>query len=577
MALPHLIKYIYSAGTDEVIRRGKKIHSAGFVELVDHDEMIHSVSFRVKDDSYSTFYKVSVQKYEDPKLFMIRCTCPYNLGDICRHEAAALFQLQDLIDRNLLFTHDAIRYDQRHTVVKMKAIDLKTIRMMAGQENFEQAEDILRTHKLNIVKAADEKVEATLEMGPARYRVLIQKNEERNFDTSCTCEESQHPLCAHKVALLLQLLNSHGPQYFDSIRNWDKEKNKLLELYGYSLEENLDGKFEFIYKEGKPFLKVLDPSIKKIGASAPPAPKPFIVAPKTEPEEKEVLLDTREFRVAMVINANEGNFPHFSFDLVRGTFDEEKATFVGRLEKLDLGKFINMDSLEEEDRHLIQQVRKLQQAEINKYLNRNSPFSGFWENIIHYENEELPEETRVLILEFLHPKVRKLLQEQRVILYLPKGKKFQTASLQSIDSPGKFPSLHFYVSPQEDRYRFTCRVRLENEELDPDQNQIDSALLVLYNGEIYTWENMEDALIAQKFSRPLVVPQAEWPSFLQEMVLPLTRQYRVTFDQSLVSAKTVGDPETSVLLEEKGDYLLFRPVFNYKGYEVKPEDRDTIY
>ena len=34
MALPHLIKYVYTHGTDEVIRRGKKIHAIGFVELV---------------------------------------------------------------------------------------------------------------------------------------------------------------------------------------------------------------------------------------------------------------------------------------------------------------------------------------------------------------------------------------------------------------------------------------------------------------------------------------------------------------------------------------------------------------
>ena len=69
-------------------------------------------------------------------------------------------------------------------------------------------------------------------------------------------------LCIHKTVLFLQLLNSYGPYYFDTIRNWDKEKNKLLEVYGYSLDEDLKGKFEFAYKEGKPFLRVLDPHHK---------------------------------------------------------------------------------------------------------------------------------------------------------------------------------------------------------------------------------------------------------------------------------------------------------------------------
>ena len=54
------------------------------------------------------------------------------------------------------------------------------------------------------------------------------------------------------------------------------------------------------------------------------------------------------------------------------------------------------------------QLRKLQETEINKYISRNSPFSGIWENIIHQEEDELPEETRELVGEYLFPKLKKL-------------------------------------------------------------------------------------------------------------------------------------------------------------------------
>ncbi|HEY8389183.1 MAG TPA: SWIM zinc finger family protein, partial [Parasegetibacter sp.] len=253
MALPHLIKYVYNSGTDEVIRRGKKIHAIGFVELVEYDELMGSVVFRVKDDSYSTFYKVQIQKFRDPKTMSLRCGCPYNLGDICRHESAALFQLQELLDKNMLGNKE-ILYNQKHTVVKMKQIDLKTIRMLTSPESFSDAEHFLRTSRANILSAKDEKVMASLEMDGQQFPLVIQKNEERNFDTSCTCDETEHPLCVHKTILLIQLLNAYGSFYFDTIRNWDKEKNKLLEAYGYSLNDELEGKFEFSYKEGKPFL-----------------------------------------------------------------------------------------------------------------------------------------------------------------------------------------------------------------------------------------------------------------------------------------------------------------------------------
>ena len=139
MSLSHLLKFVYNNGTDEVIRRGKKIHAIGFVEFVETDELLGSVTFRVKDDNYSTFYKVHIQKYKDPRALSLRCTCPYNLGDICRHEAASLLQLQDLIDKNII-GDNTIRYDQKHTIVKMKQIDLKTIRMLATAEVCEKAE-----------------------------------------------------------------------------------------------------------------------------------------------------------------------------------------------------------------------------------------------------------------------------------------------------------------------------------------------------------------------------------------------------------------------------------------------------
>jgi len=129
LALPHLLKYVYTHGTDEVIRRGKKIHAIGFVELVEYDNLFGSAVFRVKDDSYSTFYKVYIQKINDPQHVSMRCACPYNLGDICRHEAASLFQLQEMLDKNLLKTGMS-KYDQRHTVAKMKHIDLKTLTRM---------------------------------------------------------------------------------------------------------------------------------------------------------------------------------------------------------------------------------------------------------------------------------------------------------------------------------------------------------------------------------------------------------------------------------------------------------------
>jgi non-specific serine/threonine protein kinase len=577
LALPYFIKYIYNSGTDEVIRRGKKIYSQRFVELVDHDELMHSVNFRVRDDSYNTFYKVQIQKYDDPKAFSIRCSCPYNISDICRHEAAALMQLQDLVDKNLLDSSQGTPvYNQKHTVVKIKFIDLKMIRMLTGMENYAAAEDLLRKNKFNIVETANEKVEANLETDEETFHVILQKNEERNFDTSCSCNDGEHILCKHKTALFLHLLNNWGPNYFDSIRNWDKEKNKLLEGYGYSLNDDLSGKFEFIYKEGKPFLKVLDPSIRRVSAPMQNRPQTAVA---TETEELEPRISsTKNKRVTLVFSCNEKSFPFVSFDVVQGDYDEEEEKFMGRIEKLDLSKFINTSDFTESDKQLIQQARKLQESEINKYLNRNSPFSGYWENIIYDENEELPQETKMLIAEFIHPKLKRIFSENenKPAFYLPSGKKFLTQNLEPIDLSTENPVIEFCVSSSADEKLMESQVNISQEKVKLSDNDWNSDLLFLHDKTFYLWERSDQVLIAEKFRNTLHIPDEQWPSLLKEMVLPLSNEYRVSFASSLIKETKEGQPDTSIMLIEKGDYLMFQPVFTYKGFSVKANDKDTI-
>src|ERR1700729_1867333 len=359
MALPHLIKYVYTNGTDEVIRRGKKIHAIGYVELIEYDELFESVTFRVKDDSYTTYYKVYVQKFKDAKTLSIRCSCPYNLGDICRHEAGALIQLQELLDRNMLKAEE-VKYDQRHTVVKMKFIDLKTIRLLCSPNTLAEAENYLREQRAKIEFAKDEVVKATVVIEDQTYQVVLRKNEERNFDTSSDFPDAVHPLSLPKVIVLLQLLQAHGAYYFDSIRNWDKEKNKLLEAYGYSLTDDLKGKFEFSYKDGNPFLRVLDTSIKRVAPVASTRPRPV------EAEEPAVVVQEEDKaignlqRVGVVFLFNHEGFPGFSLDAVAGESNEEQTAFTGKAEKMDLTKFVNTEPFSELDRQLIPFLRKMQ-------------------------------------------------------------------------------------------------------------------------------------------------------------------------------------------------------------------------
>ncbi|MEO6915805.1 MAG: DEAD/DEAH box helicase [Chitinophagaceae bacterium] len=580
MALPHLIKYVYTNGTEEVIRRGKKIHAIGNVELVEYDELHNSVAFRVKDDSYSTFYKVHIQKFNDLKSMSLRCGCPYNLSDICRHEAASLIQLQELLDKNMLKS-EAIVYDQRHTVVKMKFLDLKTIRMLCSVQTYTDAELYLRTQKVVISYAKDEMVKADVDLDGSVYPVVIRKNEERNFDTSCDYEDSLHPLSLPKVILLLQLLNAYGPHYFDSIRNWDKEKNKLLEAYGYTLSDDLKGKFEFAYKEGKPFLRVLDFSIKRINPVAIPKTREAEVIEAEPLEKDETGIPGVSQRLGVVFNFNHAAYPGFFVEAVQGESDEDQKTFVGKVEKLDLSKFINTDILVESDKSLVPALRRMQDTEVTKYLNRNSPFSGIWENIIHHETDELPEETKSLMVEYLHPKLKKLfadIADNPFVFYLNGNKLFKTDNLKlaGIVPDSVFP--HFRVTVVAKQYEVSCWANIGGQELEIIDNQLNSNLMFFFQENLYLWKEAEDVAVIEPYLRGgrKKITQEEWQEQLKTYILPLAKKYNIDFDKSLVKEIREVEPEKRLLLQEKGDYLVFHPVFSYKGLEARSGDRDQI-
>ncbi|MCE2848712.1 MAG: SNF2-related protein [bacterium] len=583
MSLSHLLKFIYNNGTDEVIRRGKKIHAIGYVEFIEYDDLLGAVSFRVKDDNYSTFYKVHVQKYKDPRAMALRCSCPYNLGDICRHEAAALLQLQDLVDKNMI-GDNTIKYDQRHTVIKMKQIELRTIRMLATQEVCEKAEVVLRTTKATIISAKDERVEAKLELNGEVFPMVIQRNEERNFDTSCKCTEETHPLCVHKTILFLQLLNAYGSLYFDTIRNWDKEKNKLLGIYGYSMNEpDWQTKFEFTYKDGKPFLRVLDPTVKRV--TTPIVEEKPVVQRKEEVAEvvsaiSEPVVSSQ--RLGVVFIEAPGKYPGFNVELVSGEFDQENMEFLGKVEHIDLSKYVPTTALVTEDISLMNAVRKLQRSELDKYVSRNSPFSGIWENIIYSEEEGLPAETTLLIDEYLHPKIVKMFAEhaeRTLFLKLSPGKPFTTANLvkAGIGSGRMKPGLQ--VALEKKQATITPVALIEEWDIELSANEWSSSLVALFNDKFYCWNSLEDleAITAFIPERNRKISLSKWPEFLEREVLPFARKYKVDFDKSLMTELFNGEPEIKLQLQEKNEYLVFTPVFLYQGYEVKYTDKETIF
>ncbi|MFL5787429.1 MAG: SNF2-related protein, partial [Flavisolibacter sp.] len=469
--------------------------------------------------------------------------------------------------------------DDPRRVEKMKTIDRRSIQLLAGHEVCAEAEAYLKDHKPVIETAKEETVKATVTLNDEDFSVIIRRNEERNFDTSSNYQDTEHLLCLPKVIVFLHLLYNKGPHYFETIRNWDKEKNKLLEAYGYSLSDDLKGKFEFNYKDGKPYLRVLDTSIKRVAISTTPSAPKFEKVAVIEDEEPARKEEVSSGRLGIVFNFNKSSHPFFTIDLIDGEIDGE-SNFSGPVQKLELSKYINPDIYSEEDKNLLSLVRKLQDTEINKYISRNSPFSGIWENIIHQEGDDLPGETKTLMAEYLLPKLKKLFAEleDTPVFVLQKGTSFKTSHLERVEISNKYIVPQFNITRSENSIRIECLVKPEAISYGLNENEVQASILFLYNHQIYLWQNTEAIETTEEFlpEGTINVSTEQWPQTLTRLVMPLTRLYRVDFDRSMILEVKDGDPEVKLFLQEKGEYLVFQPVFTYKGYDTRSKDKDQL-
>jgi superfamily II DNA or RNA helicase len=566
MSLPPILRYVYNHGTEEVIRRGKKIFYTSGVQMLDVDHLLEQVRFRVRNDLYQNYYTVTVNKYLQPKEMTVRCQCPYNLGEICRHEVGALFQLNDILQSGF-FENVSINYEQKHTVVRMRQVNRQMLQLFTAPDSLEKAERIANGGRANIVTNKNGSIEANVPGDDGTFHVTLRQNEDRYFDTSCGCAENTHPLCVHKAALFLQVLKAFGAQHFQSMQNWDVQKNKLLEQYGYSLKDDLSGKFEFTYENNKPFLRVLDSSIKKVESRQPAKIVPVV--------ETLVATPVEELRIGIVLDTSIKTFPFVDVILVSGIEDEEGSKFTGSIDKLELSQYVNPTRYKTEDRDLIPVVRKFLPEELLKYLKKTLPFGDFLHDYDSVLKDIPQDEVREQSFEYLLPKYQKLLDRYSAhqFLYLKKpGKTLSSQSIEPIAFSGRYAHPQLVVKKVGTQFHVTLEWNVDNSAVPNKEIKLINALMLQHESCIYAISNLQEVQLAEQLlpSGNLVVKAKEWPAFLSEKVMAWSNMVHVHFSEELVEHIDHTKPRARLYLQERDQTLVMQPAFMYGDMEIKP-------
>lgn len=571
MALPVILKHIYHNASDEVIRRGKKIFHTGGVQLTENDLLAERVVFRVRNDAYYNHYKVIIENFGEERKLSMRCQCPYNMGTVCRHEAAALFHLNDLLQSGY-FDSVKIEYDQAHTQVRMRQISTAHLKLFSDQEIFNAAARLVSAQKVDILEAKDEKVRAAIQDEDGEHReVILQQNEERYFDTSCSCTQTTYPLCVHKVAAFLLLFHQHGTHFFSTIRNWDAQKNKLLALYGYSLEDDLSGKFYFHFHEGKLFLRVLDKKIRKL---EPVQPSRITETPE-EPEEEPL-------QPGLLVQRREIHYPYAQFQLIMGPPRPDGQGFKERVKQADPAKYIIPADLDTQGKTLINALRKMQPSELFKSIRRESPFGEFWDSLPNDIKQKPEDETLwQQIWDFYLPRYQNLFKQfsdYAFSYYLPETDKVYLKNLERITFSSTTFSARLEALAEGEGARIQLEFLLEDTPVDPDAATQINAGVLKWKGLLWAADTLETVRLVESFDgkKARLFDRATWAEFLAETLLPLSEQVPVDFDPALTERLPMQEPALRLYLKETEKLMIFKPVFAYGDVEKEWLDYNPV-
>lgn len=563
-----ILRHIYNNSSDDVIRRGKKIFHTSGVTLQEQDLLAEKLVFRVRNDIYNTTYRVTVNNFTTTDNLNTRCPCPYNMGIVCKHEAAALLQLNELLQSGF-FENVNIVYDQSHTLLRMRNISEQHLTLFTSDEIRKAGKKIIEKEaNITIISAQDDVVNAEVKDGRKKYKIVLAQNAERYFETTCVCEESEHPMCVHKFAVFQHLLEHKGANYFSTLRNWDNEKNKLLALYGFSLEDELRGKFEFAFIDGKLTMRVLNTSIKKLSDPTHPSNKLKKMQEDEMAENEEVII---------IIGKSKTMYPFIDFKSASAIIKDQYPK--GGISYPSLPQINAHILLRDEDKGIATAISKLNKEELVKALKRDLPFGDFV-NTLEKDLEKVPNsELRGQVWDYYWPKITKLFDFYKEFekIYVKSLTNYTDTVKISELKKVKFSESRFKLKltiaphPKSKKIQISSQILLNESVLKPELLTFISEGILYFEDNLYAAENSHVCQLLQDFpiNEKQEIAAADWNAYLENVILKLDNRIIIAFHDSMQEVVPHIEPVISLQIRESEDKYVFLPVFTYNGIEKK--------
>ncbi len=589
------ISYINANATKTIISRGKELFKDNHAKIITISKTTALV--KVKKSSGTGFYEVEISDIDqlNPDNIGSFCNCPYD--DFCKHEVAALLLLNSQInlpaDKKEVVTVDnniQLNGLNKETVVKLPYLSEYGIMGHINTDHYRKIKIIASKASYAIKRGINQDLTATMKNNGEKFSLTIRKEKDTVY-SYCSCEDYSANFCEHKAVILLNLLKEDGADAFTLMQDWTERKTKLLAEYGYSLKDDLTGKFKFELEKNDLVLKVANKNIHKIGSNAFFEQLSGLSSGRTKTNYKITnKTATPQNAACYIVHSNSYDSGKVvPFYLTPAVADIGKAGKLSKVRVLEgipdnyylTNKVANytdyLDIFDETDKSLHKLLKNIKQTSVKRYLAEKGINTDTGRYILGNSLQDYQPIDVAYIKEYIYSLLRRFIaQIGEKPLFFNEHSSFNLVKIY----PYLQPNFAFTWQDATNDYLFEAKVMTGDEQFKLTNVVFQNDYMVLADAKLYPIRNEKDCqAINFALSYPHIrITEGQKEAFVKNILLPLIKNYQVVTKPLITIFDLNSDekPSAKLFLEEDGDLLKLTPLFEYQDYQVSVSDTEEL-
>jgi SNF2 family DNA or RNA helicase len=582
VVIERLKKYLKSNALPQSISKGKAIFASGGITTENFSNVEKGLAtFKAKSGSGSKSYTVTIKNWNTP-ILNTNCSCDYDWGGICKHRVASLLVLENELSRYshlnpmVSATPKKKTFPTSQHIIRISSFDDWTLKNLVSLDDWKNRNNV---KKVQITKALNGEAEVEVQYKNELYNVKFNKLQfNGEISTSCSCSQDlENQACIHKLASLIVIRDTYGANSpFDKMRDYTAEKNKLLAEFGFSLEDDLKGKFDFKLKpDGSVQLVRIDTSIQKVSQfqNWRALNNRIFRTPETT---FSVGIDegSKEQRQILYVIRCKGE--EFVNDVAIDTYSYKagangKMTYIRTLKESDID---NLPKMEDTDNQIISLVNSIKDDGLKNFGKKKDLHLPYFYDYLN--RDELSALDAPIVEEYINKKLNKifsLLSDKQVFTSRTSYVGSQTDIEEAQISTEQI--LPFFVLKEEDDFvvleGFT---KLHGKKIKlASLTNPGSYWTRTFGKTIYKLASPEVANLLSYLPKNgiIKVRKSNFSGFFQEFVLPLAEKFTIDLQISQkFENETLNFKEAKVYLKEDESNLMLIPVYEY--YAPQPPE-----